>query len=208
VATGFAFDLARLVGATTVHRPDVELRLYTVRGTILPKSRHELVLAALQAGMTHLLFLDSDMRFPKTALVRLLSHREPVVAVNYATRRQPVQPVSFSNDADASERVYTEPGATHLEAVASTGFGCMLIDLDVFRQLPAPWFQMGWVSGGGYLGEDVYFCRKVREAGLRILIDHGLSQEIGHVGEWEYRHDHALATREQLVGAGSHDGNS
>jgi hypothetical protein len=203
VKTGFAFDLARMVGATIANRPDIEVRLFALKGTILPKSRHELVLAAQECDATHLLFLDADMRFPKRLLADLLAHGEPVVAVNYVTRRMPCQPVTFANDESATDRVFTTPEQTGLEAVASTGFGAMLIDLDVFRLMPQPWFMVGWHPAGNYIGEDVYFCGKVRSLGVNILIDHTLSQQIAHIGEFEFRHEHALAYQEVMSEAAS-----
>lgn len=199
VKTGFAYDLANLMCATALTRDDVSLRLATLRGTIIHKSREELVFAALEHGMTHILFLDSDMRFPRNALVHLLARDGYIVGTNYTTRRMPCRPVTFADDVDASKRVYTEADADGLQEVASIGFGCVLIDLDVFRGLSRPWFACPWdEETRKFIGEDVYFCRKVRqELGLPILIDHGLSQNIAHIGEWEYRHGHALSVRDQ-----------
>jgi hypothetical protein len=199
VKTGFAYDLSNLMCATCLSRDDVELRLHTLKGTILSKSREELAFMALEHDYTHLMFLDSDMRFPRNALLRLLARDTYVIGANYATRRYPVRPVTFADDEDASKRVFTEEGADGVEQVASIGMGCALIDLDVFRALPRPWFAMPWdEKARAFIGEDVYFCRKVRqELDLPILVDHGLSQEIAHVGEWEYRLDHARALRDE-----------
>ena len=199
VKTGFAYDLALMVSATMISRTDVDLRIHVLRGTILPKSREELVFMALQQDYTHILFLDSDMRFPRNALLHLLARDAYIIGANYTTRRYPVRPVTFADDADPTKRVYTEAGAEGVEEVASTGFGLMLIDLDVFKGMSRPWFATPWDEATRkFIGEDVYFCRKARqEMGLPILIDHGLSQQVSHVGEWEYRHGHALSLRDQ-----------
>lgn len=199
VKTGFAYDLANLMCATVLSRDDVDLRLHVLRGTILPKSREELVMMALGHDYTHILFLDSDMRFPRSALVHLLARDAYIIGANYVTRRYPVKPVTFANDEDASVRVFTEADADGLEEVASIGFGLVLIDLDVFRGMSRPWFATPWdEETRKFVGEDVFFCRKARkELGLPVLVDHGLSQKVSHVGEWEYRHGHALALRDQ-----------
>lgn len=200
VKAGFAFDLARMTAATAYNDPGVEIRMFMGKSSILPLGRHRLVEDALAADCTHILWLDSDMRFPKHTLHRLLAHQQPLIGCNYSTRVMPVRPVTFQNDEDADARIFTEADAEGVESVASTGLGVMLIDLDVYRQIPAPWFMVGWnAEAGSYEGEDVYFMRKVRNAGLPVLIDHGLSQDIGHIGEWEFRHEHALAVREQLA---------
>lgn len=199
VKSGFAYDLACMMAATALVRDDVELKLHFLRGTILPKQRDELVFMALEADYTHMLFLDSDMRFPRNTLLHLLARDGYVVGANYTTRRYPVRPVTFANDEDASQRVYTEEGAEGVQEVASVGLGCVLIDLDVFRALPRPWFLTPFDEATRkYIGEDVYFSRRVRSTlGLPILIDHGLSEQISHVGEWEYRHSHARSLRDE-----------
>lgn len=202
VKMSFAYDLSNLMCATAITRDDVELRLHNCKGTILHKSREELVFMALEHDYTHIMWLDSDMRFPRNALLRLLARDTYIIGANYPTRRWPCRPVTFADDEDASKRVYTEEGADGVEEVASIGLGCALIDLDVFRALPRPWFAMPWdEKSRHFIGEDVYFCRAARQhLGVPILIDHALSQEVAHVGEWEFRLSHAREVRE-LVGA-------
>lgn len=199
VKTGFAYDLSNMMCATVLSREDVDLRLHTLKGTILPKSREGLVFMALEHDYTHIFFLDSDMRFPRNALLQLLHRNTYIIGANYPTRRYPCKPVTFADDSDASKRVYTEEGDSHMQEVASIGFGCTLIDLDVFKGLPRPWFATPWdEETRNWIGEDVYFCRKAREVlGLPVLIDHDLSHKVAHVGEWEYRLDHARALRDE-----------
>jgi hypothetical protein len=204
VHMGFAFDLAQMVGATIAARQDIDIRLVSVQGTLIPKSRQDLVRMSLKGGCTHILFLDSDMRFPRNTLLRLLSHGQPIVAANYVTRRHDCQPITFRNDTDPTDRVYTEPSDTGLEPVASTGMGVMLVDLDVFRALEEPWFSLAWVEASqSYQGEDVWFCLKARELGLQILIDHDLTHEVKHIGSYEYTMADALVARDLAADAGA-----
>lgn len=207
VAAGFAFDLAGLVGATATHRRDIEMRVHFNKGTLLPSQREDLVRQAIDLDMTHILWLDSDMRFPKNLLHKLLLHQQPIVALNYTTRRLPVAPVAVPLDETAGERLFLEPGQTGLVPVFSVGMGAMLVDLDVYKALPEPWFILGYSPDSGkFQSEDVYFCLQARQAGLDVLVDVGLSQEVSHIGEWEYRHEHALAFREAGQDAAPPDG--
>jgi hypothetical protein len=192
--SGFAYDLARMMTATAHQRHEIELRLHFVRDTLLPRARHDLVAMALTTGCTHILFLDSDMRFPKDTLVRLLAHEEPIVGVNYTRRRPPFEPTA--SDAELKP-VYVEPGVEGLVPVVHMGLGVTLIDLDLFRQIPGPWFQIAHLAESGkYVGEDVYFMTLVREHGLSALVDNTLSREVTHLGEMEYSSDHSLDLRE------------
>lgn len=209
VAAGFAHDLAHLMAATALNAPGVNLRLAFNHGTLLPSMRTRLVYDAIAQKCSHILWLDSDMRFPPWALVQLLSHREPVVGCNYPTRRHPLRPTAFKDIEKPGERLYTEPGAAGLEAVAGIGFGCALIDVDVFTFLPQPWFNVEWFEKetpagieGGFIGEDLFFCNKLRTAQIPVLVDQDLSQHIRHVGSWDYSHDHALVQRDAMHAEG------
>lgn len=193
VHTSFAYDLAMMMSAWTYKNAnnDDNIMLFTSQGTLIVNQRQELIFSALEAECTHILFLDSDMRFPKDALDRLLAHDKPIVAGSYATRRLPCKTVAFANDKDW-ECVYSTPDKTGLEAVAAVGMGCMLVNLSIFDKMTLPYFMIGYSPNANqFTGEDIFFCRKARSMGFEVLIDHDLSKELGHIGNLEFRHEHA-----------------
>ena len=194
--SSFAFDLAQMMQHTSLARPDLAVRLVLHKGTYLIDQRHQLVRIALDAKATHLLWIDSDMRFPADTLIRLLEHNTPVVAVNYPRRRFPQLPTASTGQGF----VFCPKGAEGLEEVESVGMGVMLTEMGIFSKIPAPWFSLGYSpKRDEFVGEDVTFCGLVREHGMRVMLDCGLSQEIGHLGEMEFRNEHALAVREALM---------
>lgn len=196
VCTGFAHDLAQMVGQTVFNNPEIELRLVFNKGTLLQSQRTGLVYDALTNDCTHILWLDSDMRFPTHTIRDLIAWGQPIVGCNYATRRFPIKPTAML-DRETKLRLYTEPDSTGLVEVLGLGFGCVLMDLDVFRYVPQPWFNVEWHEDH-FKGEDLYFCDKVRNSGIPVLVDQGLSQHIRHEGSWDYSHDHALAQRAEI----------
>jgi hypothetical protein len=192
-AVGFAHDLARLAGFMGSTRPDVQVLLFTSRGTIIPQQRTELVKHALENEATHILWLDSDMRFPKEVLNRLLAHGESIVGANYSTRRPPITPTAAHPN---NEHEYTTPESTGLVEVTRMGMGCMLVDMKVYRDMPAPWFALGFVpSVNDFVGEDVFFCQKAKSLGFPVLVDHDLSKDIVHLGEFPYQFMHTVLAR-------------
>ena len=206
VPMGFCYDLTQLVAATSVNNPHIDIRVANIQGTIVTASRRDLVKLAQKGGADWILWLDSDMRFPRHTLVRLLSHDKRIVCANYCTRRAPARPVAFLTDDRLSERVYTEPHQRDLQAIASIGMGCMLTHISIFDELDGqqtPWFNFGWDTEEGFLiGEDVWFCRRVREElGESIWLDHGLSQDIRHVGIAEYANTDAVVARDLSTAA-------
>lgn len=194
VDAGFAFDLARCVAAHTAGTEDRVL-LFQSQGTLIVNQRSELAAGALQAGATHVLFLDADMRFPKDTIRRLLAADKPIVAANYSTRKLPLQPVAFADDTTQT-RVYTEPDSKGLRRVAAIGMGVMMVRAEVFQKMPKPWFHIHYSAGSGvYTGEDIWFCRGAREAGFEVWLDHDLSQQVRHIGNFEFSNGHAAAAR-------------
>lgn len=194
VDAGFAFDLARCVSAHTAATEDRVL-LFQSQGTLIVNQRAELAAGALQAGATHVLFLDADMRFPKDTIRRLLAADKPIVAANYSTRKLPLQPVAFADDTTQT-RVYTEPDSKGLRRVAAIGMGVMMVRAEVFQKMPKPWFYIHYSAGSGvYTGEDIWFCRGAREAGFEVWLDHDLSQHVRHIGNFEFSNGHAAAAR-------------
>jgi hypothetical protein len=193
-AVGFAHDLARMTGFMGSTRPDVQIYLFTSRGTLLPQQRTNLVKNALEIDATHILWLDSDMRFPIDTLSRLLAHNQRIVAANYTTRRPPITPTAAQA---LNQHVYTTDASTGLEEVVRCGMGCMLTEVDVFRTMDAPWFALGYIPQlNDFVGEDVFFCQKAKFLGIPTLIDHDLSKTTAHLGEFPYQHAHAMVAEQ------------
>ena len=55
--------------------------------------------------------------------------------------------------------------------VDATGCGCLAFRMDVFKKIPEPWFELKNAENGKPVGEDIRFCSKARELGLKIGVD-------------------------------------
>jgi hypothetical protein len=197
VHTMFTYDLVNMVCFHTLNTNDA-IALKISEGTLIANQRAELTLDAMREGCSHVLFIDSDMRFPQDMIGRLLKHDLDIVATNCARRRMPTGPTAqIYKDNGDRELVWTMPESTGLQEVGSVGMGVMLIKSSVFKALSEPWYETPWRSDKrGYIGEDVFFCNKARSAGFKIWIDHDVSKEIGHVGTFEFKHDHTWAIKD------------
>lgn len=188
---GFAGDLAAMAmysrGALD---PSIEIGICMIGGTYVHSARRKILRMCMDQKCTHILWLDSDMRFPQDALVRLLNHDKPMVGINYANRMFPTGFVAFSKlDDEVSERLETLPESTGLVEVDALGFGCLLMSQEVFKILPPieedPWFTYDW-KAGIEVGEDVHFCKMVQKRGITIYVDQDLSNQCGHIGQMIY----------------------
>lgn len=194
----FAFDLVNLVAAQ-LQTGDTVIPMPSM-GTLLASQRTALVKEAKRENATHILFLDSDMRFPADTLKRLLAHDVQVVGANCAKRRMPTGPTAANYDHVAGKvPVYTEEDSTGLEQVDMLGTGVLLVRMDVFEQIPFPPFATPWVPDmQEFMGEDTYFCMLLKRNQIPVFVDHDVSLEIGHLGEFEFKHLHTWAVREGM----------
>lgn len=184
--------MGHLMATPVVGYRNQRMQPMRIRSTILPRSRLKLVQAAFAQECTHLLFIDTDQRFPRDTAHRLLEWRKPVVACNIAVKQIPSAPTAraYSPDRIDGEPVYSDPGRTGLEEVWRIGAGIILVDMQVFRKTGARVFDTPWVEAlQDYQGEDWSMCEAFRRAGYKIYIDHGLSREVGHIGSFDYTHD-------------------
>lgn len=207
----FAYDLAQLMAFTSAHflgqGQIANLGLIMTAGTYVHSARQNLTTEALAGGADYILFLDSDMRFPKDALIRLLGHQEAMVGCNYIKRSFPPRFVGIKSTGSLEEGgsgllMLTMEDSTGLEDCDALGFGVMLVHKSVFEALPdprehGPWWFFRHVGEGKQEGEDVYFCRLVREAGFTIACDHDLSKYVKHLGQEQYGLEHAWAWAQQ-----------
>ena len=182
-----AHSLALLVGQITdkyVSKGAMDLCFVTCAGTLLPQMRNTLVEEAIRLEATHVLWIDSDMRFPADGLERLLKHEAPVVGTNYPQRKTPVKPTACNL---SGKWIYPE-NQTGLEEVKFLGHGFCLVETAVYEAMSKPWYMLGWSEAKQTcVGEDVFFLAKVRkELGCPVLLDHDLSREITHIGTHEY----------------------
>lgn len=192
-----AMSMALYTGAIL---PDnVTVGVTMQKGTYVHVARQELLLFAIEQGLDYVLWLDSDMVFPRDMLQRLIAHNKQVVGINYSKRGMPIDYVAIkklSTDKDSpSIRLETTKDSTGLEEVDALGFGAVLMRLDeeLIAALPNPdeeqVFGFEYLSDGRrqWMGEDVLFCRHLNRAGIPIYVDHDLSLECAHVGEWQYK---------------------
>jgi hypothetical protein len=191
----FMYDLAQLSIFTAATMPEGwDLGLYMVSGTYIHDARQQLAVASQEAD--YVLWLDSDMRFPRDTLARLMAHKKDVVGINYAKRGIPSGYVAIKEVGIPGKVLETREDSTGLEEVEAMGFGCVLMRNAVLQKLPPPmedpWFQHQYLGNGIWLGEDVYFCKLLREsAGVTLYVDHDLSRDCGHTGQFTYECRHA-----------------
>jgi glycosyltransferase involved in cell wall biosynthesis len=186
---GTAFDLARMVNHIA-RNTEHEVNLYTSMGTLIFDQRNNMVESALEEGADYVLFIDADMRFPKDTLERLIAHGKGIIGVNATTRSSPVKATAktleIDEDGTCNWKQISSKNKTGIQQADGIGCGVMLISKETLNAIPKPWFFFELLPENKLLGEDIYFCIKAKDVGIDTFIDHDLSQEIGHVGNYTY----------------------
>lgn len=182
VHAGFAKSLANLTATLAKNKIDYELLINL--GSVIAQQRNTLVDQAVAVNASHILWLDSDMHIPASTVKRLLSHNSDIVAATYSTRIKPQRSVAFLDQYNLDHRLTATTG---VHSVFAVGMGCMMVKIQVYKNLPKPWFQYHWNEDTEELsGEDIYFCKLAKDHGYEIYIDSDLSQQVAHYGTKAY----------------------
>lgn len=180
----FGHSLALTMADLAAGNGPETMRLVRAESSKLASGRTDIVRDALANDATHILWCDTDMTFRPSNVRALLAHDLDIVAADYAKKTASRESVCAALDG-----TILKPG-NGVELVAHAGMGLMLTKSDVFSRVPEPWFQFRWNEKTGEdIGEDVWFCRRAREAGVNVHIDHDASAGIGHVGKFTFYGD-------------------
>jgi hypothetical protein len=178
VHAGFALCLSKLTARLQKDNIDFEVLLNL--GSVIASQRNQLVQTAIDKNFTHILWLDSDMHFPASVVDKLLKHDKDVVAAAYTTRVKPQRSVAFLDEYDLDKRLSATFG---LHKVFAVGLGCMLTNIEIYKTLPKPWFQYLWDEQLQELcGEDIYFCKQLKDNGFMVWVDGEVSEMVAHFG--------------------------
>lgn len=165
---------------------DTEFEFYqgTVGNVLTPIARQRIAELAVDEGMDYLFFVDDDMICPLDLFERLYKHQKDIVGALAFTRFAPHKPVIYQLTEGKDELtkqpyyisqsvlVYPKDSLVECDAV---GFGAVLIDCNVLKNLPKPWFTAA--TGAG---EDIQFCYDARKAGFKVYMD--TATKLGHLG--------------------------
>lgn len=184
VYSHFSYSLSNLMKVST--QMGVDTHLFFDSSTILINQRENLIDNSIEMGTEWCLWLDSDMMFPPTTLLRLLSHKEDIVACNYMKRSFPSKSVAFTDTTDWESWVPLEH-SNNLEVVEAVGMGCVLMRTNVFKQLTKPYFEYTYQSETrDWIGEDFTLFKKLNDLGYKVKIDMNLSTQVYHIGTFAY----------------------
>jgi tetratricopeptide (TPR) repeat protein len=184
-----AFEESLMAMITTI-KPEHNMDWMACRceGSRISSNRNRLAQDAMKKHATHILFIDTDMDFPPDAMLRMLAWDKDIVCATTCKRGDdtgtPIgQAVSKQDGTDALQ-VTNGQGLIEMNLI---GACFMMIKLDVFDKIRQPaFYEPPNYADNDAFGEDITFCKMVREAGFQIWMDFDLSVQLGHWGRKRY----------------------
>lgn len=154
-------------------------------GYTTAENRNYLAVQALREKSDYLLMVDDDMVFPPETLEKLLAHNQMVVGVASNSRMLPLKTTVSQMD-EKGEYIESNTLPTEPFKAYGVGGGVILIHTDIFKHIDRPWFHFNTdaITGQILVGEDQWFCDRVKEKGFDIWCDPTIT--IGHIGDYIY----------------------
>jgi len=175
-------DFAVSLGSMMHSLGEMPMSIVVGKSSIVADARNLGLEYAQKYGAEYVLFIDSDMTFPKDALLKLLVRQVDIIGATYSRRTAPFH---FLGDILPEQPADAPKGLLEMSRIP-TGF--LLIKSTVFEKLKKPYFRFRVDEEAGVnIGEDFDFSDRVRAAGFRIWCDPYLSKELGHIGEQSFK---------------------
>jgi len=161
---------------------------FTYQGEVA-SNRNKLIEQFLLTDYKWLLFLDNDILPPSNVLDMTRNNVEVCSGVYYQWILDRALPTIYRIKDNHYQALDDVPYNTLIE-IDGAGAGCLLINRVVFETIDKPYFKIEY-DDKGYIstGHDLYFCDKVREAGIsmyadtRMLCSHYKTIELKEGGE-------------------------
>lgn len=173
--------------------PGTSCAYLATKGVKRDDARNDLVHQALALRPRYILFLDDDNPPPPDTVLKLMhvldstGDEVALCAGIYTNKTVPASPLVFAGDGSGCH--WKWKAGDVFECPGGIATGCMMIRASVFAQLPEPWFHdvMDLTDAHRYgffldvekglpamVTDDLFFCKRVRDAGLTMLAHGGV----------------------------------
>lgn len=173
-------------------------RIWTKDETIA-EARNALCASAINGGVDYLFMLGDDVLVPSNTLMTMLDKigrnytitgrvsddsvlagtpynydaRASMITGVYWTKQYPPEPYLFNG---LQKGTYKDWLVGEFFPVDWAGCDCLLLEVEMLKQIPFPWFSTDWVWEPGQrvspiATEDAYFYTKARKYGFRVFAD-------------------------------------
>jgi len=178
-----------------VHSPKFSCHSMLHGGTYLDQNREEIAQTAVDEDYDYLFFIDSDMIYRPDILDKLYDRHKDIIGAIYSMRSGKEHGpaiYSYVKEKDTFAQYKHWPINDGVIKVDGIGTGLLLIKVSALRKMPAPRFAYlecrtpDKKGNRRRLGEDLSFCKRCMEQGIKIYADTHIWA--GHLGEKVWTH--------------------
>jgi len=160
-------------------------------GSVITIARRNLVDIFMKSDFDYIWWIDSDMKFPIDAPIRLLQRNVDIVGCNYRRRRFPNPNFTgMSGSAGQFTEFQTTDLSPPMEHIDVLPHGLVMVRRHVYDKTPQPHYLQEYIPELNLeIGEDIFFCNQVKKAGFEVWCDQELSREIAHIGIFHFNYN-------------------
>lgn len=160
-------------------------------GSVITIARRNLVDIFMKSDFDYIWWVDSDMKFPIEAPIRLLRRNVDVVGCNYRRRRFPNPNFTgMSGSAGQFVEFQTTDQSPPMELIDVLPHGLVMVRRRVYEKTPQPHYLQEYIAELNLeIGEDIFFCNQVKKAGFEVWCDQELSREVAHIGIFHFNYN-------------------
>lgn len=152
-----------------------------MKGSLVYDSRNKLCKQALECKADYILWLDSDMVFPKNLIEVMLNHMQDkdIVSGLYFKRVYPFAPVlnrTLNDNGTASD--YDDYPKNAVFECEGFGFGCVMMKTTILYDMLLN--NEFWFTPVNNFGEDLSFMWRAKKLGYKAYVDSNI--RCGHIG--------------------------
>lgn len=143
------------------------------KGYDCAKARNTIAQKAVSGGFDYVLMVDSDIIIPPDTLEKMLEYPVPVCVGVYPrknTENEETELFKFT-ERDFTDRFTFQELTTDRIQIKGSGLGCALINVEVFKVIPFPWFRYVTYDDGAVLSEDLFFSDLLRRYNIPMIVD-------------------------------------
>jgi GT2 family glycosyltransferase len=192
----------------TNRRTNILLEFSMISSSLVYDAREYIASEFLKSDCEYLMFIDSDMTFHPQSIEFLVKHDKEFVTAKAFKRVKPYQPCFYTKvniDEGSNQPPYLETPVGYGEGllpIEGAGLACALIKRSAFEKINAPYF-----FPLPHVGEDLTFCNKLKNAGVKMFCDTTL--QFGHLAHKEvFEQDFYEEYKKEVDNANKKDGDS
>ena len=146
-----------------------------IRGYDCARARNKIAESAIKYNFDYVLMVDSDIILPADTLVKMLDDPKEVCLGCYPRKntktgvfeifklgqKDYIETFNYDELVEKQGKIEIKGG----------GFGCVMIKVDILKNLSYPYFRYVEYENGECLSEDNYFCSNATKAGYKIYAE-------------------------------------